>query len=50
VGAEDVGNATASPSKSLGKIEAKFSKGDYIWAKSNSCIPKNIRSPTALIV
>jgi len=31
----------------FGQIWIKF---DYVWAKSKSCIPKNIRSPTAMLL
>jgi len=32
----------------LGRIDQDLGKFNQIWAKSKSCIPKNIRSPTAM--
>jgi len=32
--------------QSLAKLKRNLGKFDWIWAKSKSCIPKNIQSPS----
>jgi len=35
--------------QNLGNSDYDLGKFDYIWAKSKSCMPKNIRSPKAML-